>query len=241
MKQMKEWSLRLGRFLFKHRSFTPLPIMILLVVFFKPIDAGAQNIIIHILGLFIALSGEFIRMLTVGFSHSGSSGRESHLRADRLNTTGLYSLVRNPLYIGNFFIFSGLIIVFANPLALLVMALFLSGQYYFIILAEEAYLKDKYGPEFDDYCARVRRIIPGLMAYRKNSRPFNAQKVLFKENDSLFNLLMIFLLLLLYKEKLYTGYIARPLAYIVPAALLILAYIIVKILKKRVLPRHPNL
>lgn len=215
--------------------------MVLLVVFFKPIDAGAGNVLIHVPGLFIALAGEFIRILTVGFSHSGSSGRESHLRADRLNTTGIYSLVRNPLYIGNFFIFSGLIIVFTNPLALLVMALFLIGQYYFIILAEEAYLKDKYGPEFDDYCIRVRRIIPSFRVYRKNSRPFDAQKVLFKENDSLFNLLMIFLLLLLYKEKLHTGYIARPLAYILPAALLILAYIAVKIIKKRVLPHHPNL
>ena len=219
--------------MFKHRSFTPIPLIVLVFVFFKPLNLEEKNIIVNIAGLLVSFAGEIIRVVAVGYAHSGTSGRESFLRAEHLNTSGIYSIVRNPLYIGNFLIFSGLIVVFSNILALLIFSLFLILQYYFIILAEENFLKKEYGSGYENYCSRVRRILPAFKDYKKNQNPFNLKKIIFKENDSLFNLLLMYLLILLYKEKIFRGFISRSLHYIVPGIALVILYIIVKIIKKR--------
>lgn len=227
------WKLRIGDFLFKHRSFTPVPLIILVAILFKPVNLGENNIVVNVVGLAVSLLGEMIRVMTVGFSFPGTSGRETYLRADHLNSTGIYSVVRNPLYIGNFFMFSGIVIVFANIYAVVMFTVFLVGQYYFIVLSEENYLKGKYGKKYKEYCSGVRRIIPKLWGYVKNENPFNLKKVIFKEKDGIFNVLMMFLLVLLYKEWFFYGGIREPLTYYISGGLLILVYIIVKIVKKR--------
>ena len=127
---MADWKLRVGRFLFKHRSFTPIPVMIFIFIIFKPVNLERQNIIIDVTGLLISLLGEMIRVISIGYAHSGTSGRESYLRAESLNVTGIYSIARNPLYIGNFLMFSGLVAVFSNIYAILIFGLFLIFQYY---------------------------------------------------------------------------------------------------------------
>lgn len=233
MSNKKDWQLKLGSFLFKHRSFTPIPLIVLVFIFFKSLNLEGKNILVNAAGLLVSLLGEIIRIAAVGFSFTGTSGRESYLRAEKLNTTGIYSIVRNPLYIGNFFIFTGLIIVFANILALCIFSLFLIWQYYFIILTEENFLTNEYGSDYENYRSRVRKIFPAFEDYKKNQNPFDLKKVIFKENDSLFNLLIMFLLILLYKEKIFHSTISRPLLYIIPGAFLIISYIIIKIIKKK--------
>ncbi len=194
---------------------------------------GDKNVILSFGGLLISLLGEFIRVLAVGFSYEGTSGRETYLRAENVNTTGIYSIVRNPLYIGNYFMFAGVVIAFSNLYALVVFSLFLYLQYYFVILAEEDYLMDKYPEQYTGYCSRVRRIIPVLGSYVKNRNPFNLQKVVFKENDSLFNLLVMFILVLLYKEKSLNGSVSDFTPYIFSGVSILLVYIIIKIIKKK--------
>ena len=230
---MNNWKLTLGNLLFRFRSFTPVPLIILVFLLFKPGNLGEGNGPIAAAGLLLSLLGETIRFIAVGYSFPGTSGRESHLRADALNTTGIYAVTRNPLYIGNFFMFSGLVTVYANLYALAGFALFLILQYYFIILSEENYLREKYGPEYEAYCSRVRRIFPTFRGYQRNRNPFNLEKVIFKENDSVFNLSVMFLLVLAYKERVFVGRVERPLLYIVPGAILVVLYILVKVIKKR--------
>ncbi len=230
---MTDWKLRIGNFLFKYRSFTPLPFILLVFIIFRPGDWGERNVLVNITGLLVSLVGELIRILSVGFAFSGTSGRESFLRADNLNVSGIYSLLRNPLYFGNFLIFTGIVIVFSNPFALVLFSLFLIMQYYFVVLAEENYLRAKYGDAYETYCKRVNRIIPTFKGFRSNENPFNPKKVLFKENDSLFNLLVMYLLVLLYKERFFTGMVQRPWIYIVAGCILVVVYVTVKILKKR--------
>ncbi|MCP4156277.1 MAG: hypothetical protein GY757_51665 [bacterium] len=230
---MNNWKLKLGNFLFEHRSFTPVPLIILVVVLFRPVDLGEMNPLVNSIGIVISILGELIRIMAVGYSFAGTSGRESYLRADNLNSTGIYSIVRNPLYIGNFFIFSGLVVVFSNVWAILVFAFFLILQYYFVVLAEENYLKGEYSKDYEDYCNRVRRIIPVIGKYRKNQNPFNLRKVIFKENDSVFNLLVIYLLVLLYKERVFSGAIINSTLYSICGGILVAAYILVKIIKKK--------
>lgn len=227
------WKLKIGNFLFKHRTFTPIPMIILVFVLFKPRDLGQYNMMINLAGLCVSMLGEFIRIMAVGFSFPGTSGRETYLRADNLNTSGIYSITRNPLYIGNFFMFTGLVAVFANPWAVLCFAVFSVVQYHFIILSEENFLMGIYGSDYEEYRGRVRKIWPTFKNYTKNRNRFSGKKVLFKEKDSVFNMLVMFILVMLYKEKVFYGGIMNWKVYAVSGGVLVIIYIIVKILKQK--------
>ncbi len=227
---MQTWPLRLGKFLFRFRSFTPLPLILLTFLLFRPLSALPSW---TFAGLALALLGEGMRIVSVGFAGSGTSGRESFLKADSLNATGLYSLVRNPLYWGNMLIFAGLLMVFANPWALALFAAFLFLQYHFIVLAEELYLYQSHDRIYKEYCSRVRRWLPRFDRWAPPTRTFDIRKVIFKENDSCFNLLLAFLLIAAWKDKYFSGRVRHPLIFAIAAAILVLAYAWVKALKKR--------
>lgn len=227
---MQSWSLRLGKFLFRFRSFTPLPLILLTFIFFKPVS---PSWLWTAVGLAAAFLGEGIRVHCVGYAGSGTSGRESYLKADSLNTSGLYSLTRNPLYWGNGLIFAGLLIVYAQPTALALFIVFLFLQYHFIVLAEESFLREQYGSAYEEYCRRVSRWLPLSRPYAPPGRPFDIKKVVFKENDSCFNLLLTALLILAWKESFFSGRVRQPLFFVGAALLLILVYIWIKILKKK--------
>lgn len=226
---MDKWPLRLGKFLFRFRSFTPLPLILLAFLLFRPLSPSP---LWTWAGLALSLLGAGIRAASVGFAGLGTSGRESFLKADSLNTTGLYSLARNPLYWGNGLIFSGLLVVFANPAALALFAVFLFLQYHFIVLAEESYLRATHGQAYAGYCRRVSRWLPRPALWIPPGGRFDWRKVLFKENDSLFNLLLAFLLITAWKERCFAGRVLHPLELAVAAALLALAYAAVKAAKK---------
>jgi protein-S-isoprenylcysteine O-methyltransferase Ste14 len=215
--------------MFRFRSFTPLPLIVLTVLFFKPLSAAP---LFPIIGLLLALAGEFIRIVSVGYAGSGTSGRENFLKAESLNTTGLYSLVRNPLYWGNGLIFAGLLTMYAHPLALILFVVFLFIQYHFIVLAEETYLYERHGQAYADYDRSIRRWLPRFDRYTPPDKPFDFKKVFFKENDSCFNLLFASLLLLTYKEYIFLGRVQHWPLFTGATVLLIFFYATVKILKK---------
>jgi hypothetical protein len=172
-------------------------------------------------------------MISVGYAGSGTSGRENFLKAESLNTTGLYSLVRNPLYWGNGFIFAGLLTVYAQPTALVLFIIFLFLQYHFIVLAEEQFLSQQHGQAYSDYCGRVNRWLPRFGGYQPPRQPFAFKKVFFKENDSCFNLLVATGLILAWKENHFSGKMSSPLFFAGAALLLVFLYAWVKILKKK--------
>ena len=229
---MQPWPLRVGKFLFRFRSFTPLPLILLTFVLFRPLSPSP---LWTVAGLAVAFFGEGIRVHCVGYAHSGTSGRESYLKADSLNTSGLYSLTRNPLYWGNGLIFTGLLTVYAQPLALAIFIVFLFLQYHFIVLAEESFLRERYGPAYEEYCRRVSRWLPRFGPYSPPNRPFDFKKVFFKENDSCFNLLLTAVLILAVKEKFFFGRVRHPLCFAGAALLLVVLYAGMKIMKKK----HP--
>jgi len=220
--------------LFKFRSFTPVPLIIIVFVFFKPQLNPVNNILLISIGLFVMISGELIRVVSVGFSFSGTSGRENFLRADSLNISGIYSIVRNPLYIGNLLIYSGLLIVYSNLYALIFFDILLIVQYYFIIKSEGSYLISTYGEEYLDYRKKVNSIIPGFKNYKKPENRFDSMKVIFKENDSVFNAIVIFGLIIMYKGYILTGKILYGKPFSIYFGVLIISYILIKLLKKRI-------
>jgi len=225
-------AIKLGRWLFRHRSITPLPMIVIVLFFFPPRHYGAIQPWVTLAGVALSFLGEIIRALSVGFAHTGTSGRESYLRADALNTTGAYSLVRNPLYIGNTLIHCGLLVFWGNPWALALMLVFLWIQYALIILGEESFLIQQHGDSYEEYRKRVPRITPLPGNYRKPDSPFLWRKVLLKENDSVFNMLIMFLVLHALRGHLLMNEIPDRVFLIAAAAILIAAYAGIKIWKK---------
>jgi len=227
-----KWPVWIGTTLFAYRSVTPLPVM--LGVFLLAAPPGGRWLAPRTLaGLLLALLGEAVRMLAVGYSAEGTSGREDYLRAESLNETGLYSLVRNPLYLGNLAIYGGLLLVYGHLLALVLGVALLAAQYWFIVAAEEDYLRKGYGEAFAAYCRRIPRFLPRLRRPVRPPVPFQWRKVLFKENDSLFNLLVVFLLVLAWRPPRLSP--ARPhfLIWILAFSSLVLLYLGIKIAKRR--------
>jgi protein-S-isoprenylcysteine O-methyltransferase Ste14 len=116
-------------------------------------------------GLPLAFAGEVIRMWAVGYS--GVTTRA--VTAPALVTAGPYAYVRNPLYAGNFVTAAGFAIALTGknsaPVRLALVAgslAAMAGIYAVIIPHEERYLAETFGPAFDDYVARVPRLVPAL-------------------------------------------------------------------------------
>ncbi len=155
--------MKLSKLLFKNRSYTPLPFLVIMVIFAEP------TIISILLGFVIALCGELLRFW--GVCYIGSESRTTgKVGGTRLMVSGPFALVRNPLYVGNILIYSG-IGVMSNalfPFLLLVALLFFIFQYYLIVLDEEAYLRDEFKSDFEDYFKNVNRFIPGIKPYKKD-------------------------------------------------------------------------
>lgn len=118
-------------------------------------------------GLPLAFAGEVVRMWAVGYS--GVTTRGDTVTAPALVTAGPYAYVRNPLYAGNFLTAAGFALAFTGKNSMPARAVLVGGSlaamlgvYAVIVPHEEAYLRTTFGPAFDDYCARVPRVVPAL-------------------------------------------------------------------------------
>jgi protein-S-isoprenylcysteine O-methyltransferase Ste14 len=113
-------------------------------------------------------------------------GKDRRVYAEDLVTTGIFSHCRNPLYVGNILILVGLGIA-SN--SLLFMAVFTPLFLFFwqaIVLAEENYLRDKFGEQYNDYCKRVNRWLINFNGIGKTLRSmqFKWKRVIIREYNS---------------------------------------------------------
>jgi protein-S-isoprenylcysteine O-methyltransferase Ste14 len=153
----------LGKYFFKYRSYIPVPFVLLMLVFMKP------TLLSIIIGFAVALTGELIRIWSVGYA--GSETRTtSGVGGTYLVTQGPYSMVRNPLYIGNIMLYVGIGIMSMAlfPWLQIFAFIFFIFQYHCIILAEEDFLSGKFGEKFSAYRSSVGRFIPWFYSVPKN-------------------------------------------------------------------------
>lgn len=175
---------KLGNLLFHNRNWLfPLFYFILFIpspeVFNDPVTA-------MIIGFSITIIGQLVRVITIGLVYIIRGGQNRRVYADTLVTTGIFSHCRNPLYVGNILILVGLGVA-SNSLIFMAVAtpLFLFF-YQAIVRAEENFLRNKFGQEFDDYCSRVHRWIPNLSGIGKTfgSMEFKWKRVVIREYTS---------------------------------------------------------
>ena len=114
------------------------------------------------IGLFITTVGIFIRGLTIGLTFVERGGKNLKIHADALILKGLFVHCRNPLYVGNNLMLLGLGILSNSLLYVLVVVPIFLIIYQAIVLAEEDFLRGKFGQEYMDYCSKVNRWVPKL-------------------------------------------------------------------------------
>ncbi len=186
--KLKERFGRDGAFLFRWRSYLPL----LLVAFAVPalfqtfqVERSMGAPLAHAWVYFcIALSyvGLLVRCLTIGFIPAGTSGRGTkRLRADVLNTTGMYSIVRNPLYLGNFLAMLGIAM---SLMVWWLVAVFSLAYWLYIeriIWTEEEFLTAKFGRTYDEWSAQTPAFIPNVFLWKSAALSFSLKTVLRRE------------------------------------------------------------
>ena len=143
----------MGNWLFKNRGWLGLPFFLVAVIFAK------AHLTLFLCGVLLVLLGESVRWASVAFS--GPTTRSKKVEAPRLATQGPYALVRNPIYWGNFFIGLGMTVSSAAfwPWLAFVFVFVFWLEYIPIILAEENYLKQRFGKEYESYTKSVHRLL----------------------------------------------------------------------------------
>ena len=146
-------SARVGAVLFRHRGWLPVPF--LLVPLLAHGRADAMN---WLLGFVLIVLGEAIRL--AGVAAAGTVTRRRSRSVQRLVTYGIFAWMRNPLYVGNFLIWLGFIVIsgvlWFIPLAIVLFAI----EYTLIVRYEEGVLESIFGSEYLIYKSRTNRWFP---------------------------------------------------------------------------------
>ena len=80
----------------------------------------------------------------------------------RLVIRGPYRFVRNPMYIGGGLALAGAALFYTSASLLIYAGCFTIATHLFVVLYEERALRRTFGPEYEAYCHRVRRWLPGV-------------------------------------------------------------------------------
>ena len=179
---------------FKSRSFTPIPILLMMLYFARP------NSPYFFIGIVLIIIGEIIRLRSVSFA--GGETRTMNVGASSICKSGPYSIVRNPLYIGNMMIYVGFAFVAGSVYVVTISSItfvYFFIQYSLIISLEEEALEEKFGDEYITYKKLVPSILPRINNKFRNydTIPSSLAKTIKTEKRTLQNILLVSLLLFL--------------------------------------------
>lgn len=189
-----------GDFLFRYRSYLPFALLpfFILVIFTSDTFLLSENVIpgggnyntpLIATAITIGMLGQGIRIWVAGFAPKDTSGRNTkEQKASVLNHTGLYSLCRNPLYLGNFLMMLAPCILLGNWLFILVFVLSFWLYYERIIFAEEHFLRSKFGQEYIDWTLHTPPFFPKFTGYVPSKMDFSFRSMLRREYHSFFGL-----------------------------------------------------
>jgi protein-S-isoprenylcysteine O-methyltransferase Ste14 len=197
-----------------------------------PLEGTPYEVYFEMSCLALALLGLVLRIITVGHTPANTSGRNvSGQVADRLNTDGMYSIVRNPLYLGNFMIWFMISLLTMNIWFIAAFVFIYWVYYERIIFMEEQYLTRKFGKEYEDWAAKTPCFIPRFRGYKKAGYSFSWKKAVKKEKNGLLALLLVFSLFDIVGELA----VRQPPKYMplaVITAIVTVAYFIIKYIKR---------
>lgn len=229
---------RSGNWLFRHRSYLPLaPLALALLcmrAFHYPGGSRAAARDWELFCLAVAGVGLAVRGWTIGHTPRGTSGRNTCGQiAETLNTTGPYSVVRHPLYVGNFLIWMGIAMFVRSGWLLLVVSLFFWLCYERIMFAEEEFLRARFGAAFEEWAARTPAFLPAPRRWKPPPLPFSLRNAVRREYSALFGIIATFSLLEAVGDLVARGRVDPGALWPVLFPLGLAVYLLLRTLKRR--------
>jgi len=204
----------------------------------EAIGPAAEHMVFYV-SVLVSFIGLGIRWFTIGFVPPGTSGRNtSSQRANELNTTGIYSIVRNPLYVGNFIAILGVLLCVKVWWLIAIFALCYWLYIGRVVAAEEVYLEGKFGDSYRDWASRVPAFLPKFSNWTSSSRPFSLPFLLRREYNGLlavggtFFVLELFLDVFVQHEPLGV-WVGEDFAWVVLGVATLTAFLMLRFLKTR--------
>lgn len=188
---MKNIMIHIGNFLFRYRNtLFPFIIITLFAVAIPPstlFGNAALPYFKETIGIGLAVIGLTVRGIVIGFAYIKRGGLNKKVYAETLVTQGMFSLCRNPLYLGNMLIYSGVFVMHGDLLVILLGISLYWFIYQCIIYAEEAYLHAKFGSGYEEYCKDVPRWIPLISQFNqaREAMHFNWRRVFLKDYSTM--------------------------------------------------------
>jgi protein-S-isoprenylcysteine O-methyltransferase Ste14 len=226
-----------GNWLFRRRSLLPLIVLLLVILGFRSVDQShhveSRDRLWELACLAVAFFGLGIRIATIGHAPQGTSGRNTKRQiAESLNTDGLYSVVRHPLYLGNFFIYLALGL-FAHTWWMALICVLAFWLYYErIMYAEEAFLRGKFGPDFDAWAGHVPAFIPDLKQWRPFVLPFSLRNAVRREYHGFFAIILTMFVLELVEDFYLDGKFELDPLWTVLLGIGLVTYLVLRTIKK---------
>jgi len=189
-----------GQFLFKHRGILPLIILVIgmYVYISEQVSYDESRMMMtqnwyEYVCLLVSLFGLAFRIYVVGHAHSRTSGRNTKGQvADNVNTTGIYSMMRHPLYTGNFIMWLGVALLTQNIWFIVAFIAAYIVYYERIMFAEEQFLRRKFTDKYLQWASQTPAFFPSFKRYKSAELDFSVFKVLIQEKNGLLAVFVIF-------------------------------------------------
>jgi protein-S-isoprenylcysteine O-methyltransferase Ste14 len=225
-----------GNWLFKYRSYLPLIFFIMataVVILDKKFFTDFSNIYFSIICVIISLAGQAIRAFTIGYTPKATSGRNTKQQvADVLNTKGIYSTLRHPLYLGNFFMWIGIVVYVGNVWFIISCILLFWLYYERIMFAEEFFLRNKFKEEYIKWAEKTPLFLPRFKHYKKTDFAFSMRNVLKREYSGFFAIFISFSYINFIKNYFEKKIIYLDTFWQISLGFSLIVYITLRILRK---------
>ncbi|MDR1758163.1 MAG: isoprenylcysteine carboxylmethyltransferase family protein [Bacteroidales bacterium] len=211
-----------GNILFRYRGQIPVLFFMLALPivylghydFFFSLSAEEQIIcsrLVWIISLGLSACGFAIRAYTIGTTPRGTSGRNTTKQeAVVLNTRGIYSIVRHPLYLGNYLMWGGVLLFSMNIYIVIIFSLLFWLYYERIMFAEEKYLEKLFGDQFITWSLQTPAFLPAFSHFKKSDIPFSFKAVLRREYTGFFAIVLVFTIMDYLKAYTFSLHHGQP-------------------------------
>jgi protein-S-isoprenylcysteine O-methyltransferase Ste14 len=206
--------LAMGHFFFRRRNALFPLVFALVFLLVRParfLGSAELDRWVVAAGIVVALLGQGLRLLVIGYAYIRRGGKDGRVHADDLVVEGIYAHSRNPMYAGNLMLAVGISLVFGSPWMYFVVIPFFLIVYLSITAVEERYLLGKFGDQYRDYVRRVNRFLPNPVGLRRtlSGSPFDWHKAITKEYGTAFATGVGLVAILMWKAIWLDGFEAR--------------------------------
>ena len=232
-----------GNWLFRWRSYLPLVILVAVLAamtgYTYPDGSATAATIYEALCFLVSMLGLGVRVAAVGCAPQGTSGRNTAEGqvATTVNTTGLYSLVRHPLYLGNFLMYLGIVMMPRSAWLVLTFVLVFWLYYERIMYAEEEFLRERFGRTYEEWASSTPAFLPRFTClascWRRPALPFSRRSVIKREYSGVMAMVACFAVLDTIGESRVRGELSVDPFWVTLFAITLALYVTLIVLKKR--------